>query len=87
MSENGELTEAQVQWQTKMDDLKQQIQGQSEAFTKDIFQKVIQPVVMGKVLPLIDKECAVQLKGLTPKDKVTVAKFTQTMAVINDKIL
>ena len=42
---------------------------------------------MNKVLPLIDKECAVQLKGLTPKDKVTVAKFTQTMALINDKIL
>ena len=42
---------------------------------------------MGKILPLIDKECAIQLKGLTPKDKVTVAKFTHTMAQINEKIL
>ena len=39
------------------------------------------------MLPLIDKVCARMLGGLTPKDKVTLAQFRQTMGQINESIL
>lgn len=75
-----ELTDAQVEWQTKMDNLKQQMHGQSDEFIRDIFALVVKPVIMGKVLPLVDKACKALLSGLTPKDRVTISKFKATMA-------
>lgn len=44
-------------------------------------------MITTKVLPLIDKVCARMLGGLTPKDKVTLAQFRQTMSQINESIL
>ena len=63
------------------------MQGQSDEFIRDIFALVIKPVILNKVLPLVDKVCSMHLSGLTPKDKVTVAKFRATMARINDKVM
>ena len=61
--------------------------GQSDEFIRDIFQNVVKPVIFNRVLPLIDKVCSTHLNGLTPKDRVTVAKFKQTMTAINDRIM
>lgn len=35
----------------------------------------------------MDSICSHVLKGLTPKDKISITTFRQTMATINDKIL
>ena len=70
-----------------MDRLKQQMHGQSDEYIRDIFQKVIQPVIKDKVLPLVDEACLKFLSGLNPKDKVTVNTFKKTMAAINENIL
>ena len=56
-----------------MDELKAKMHGQSDEFIRDIFSLVIQPVILNKVLPLVDKVCSDLLAGLTPKGKVTVA--------------
>ena len=63
------------------------MQGQSDEFIRDIFALVIKPVILNKVLPLVDQVCSKHLNGLTPKDKVTVAKFRSTMAKINERIM
>ena len=48
---------------------------------------MVKPVIFNRVLPLIDRVCSTHLNGLTPKDRVTVAKFKQTMTSINDRIM
>lgn len=87
IGEENELTEEQMAQQTKMEELKAKMHGQSDEFIRDIFSQVVQPVITTRVLPEIEKICTDLLGGLTPKSKVTVTKFRQTMKAINELIL
>ena len=44
-------------------------------------------MIIDKVLPLVDRVCSHLLNGLSPKDKVTLSRFKDTMSMINERIL
>ena len=61
--------------------------GQSDEFIRDIYGQVLQPVIMQKVLPLIDSVTTETLQNFSPKDKVSIAQFNAAMTKINEQIL
>ena len=81
------MSDAQVVWQTQMEELKNKMHGQSDEFIKDIFALVVQPVLLNQVLPLVGAICADMLDGLAPNSKVSVAKFSSTMTTIHHLIM
>ena len=52
-----------------------------------MFQLVFWPVIQEKMLPLVDKVTGDALQGLSPKEKVSVAKLLVQLTAINERIL
>ena len=77
--EGEELTEAQIQFQIQVEGHKAKIGGVNDEFIRDIFALVVTPVIIKKVLPLVDKVCNNMLGALSPKSKVSIPKFRHMM--------